>query len=212
MKTYYYFLIAAFVLVAGGCSKNDDDDASGGTNGTGTSTINIDSQWQYFAKINGTSFSKVIGATVGGAYSTSSQTAIPPDSSNAAYGSVLMDASLTNEYFDVTRNGHHFLGSSAENSEFLDFFSAGNYSYTTEEVNGVSISWRDETTGTIWTTYNGSSDQTGSEFVIEQVKVLSTQFEYTIKVLAHFNCKLYDGSGNSKTVTEGKFVGQYSND
>jgi hypothetical protein len=212
MKSNLNFLIAAFVLVAGGCSKDDNDSATNSTGGTGASTINIDSPWQYSAKIDGTSYSKIIGTTVGGAYSTSSQTAIPPDSSNAAYGSTLMDASLTDLYFDMTRNGHHFLGSSAENTEFLDFFTAGNYNYTTEEINGVSISWRDETTGTIWTTYNGSADQTGSAFVIEQVKVLSSQFEYTIKVLAHFNCKLYDGSGNSKTVTEGKFVGQFSND
>ena len=123
MKTNYYFLIAAFVLITGGCSKDDkDDDSSSGTGGTGTSAINIDSPWQYSAKIDGTTHSKVIGATVRGAYSTSSQTALPPGSSVSSYGSELMDAPLTGTYFGVSRNGHYYLGNVAEDAEFLSFF------------------------------------------------------------------------------------------
>jgi hypothetical protein len=99
----------------------------------------------------------------------------------------------------------------SDDSSFLHAFDPGSYSYTTELDRGVSISWRDESNGTVWTTYSGAADQTGSEFVIEQTKFLSAQFDYTIKVLAHFNCKLYDGNGNSKTLTDGKFVGEFAN-
>ncbi len=204
----YLFLV--LVLITSACSKNDENDDSSNTNTGGTTTITIDSPWQYSAKVDGTAFGLAEGATVIGSYSGGGSIATPPDSSLAFYGSALMDSSFTFSYFDIHRNGHYFLGYPAENADFRNFFYIGSYPYTELNTNGIYVHWRDES-GTTWGSDYGSADQTGSNFVIDQIKEINGQIDYTLKVLAHFNCKLYDGNGNSKTLTEGKFVGQFAN-
>jgi hypothetical protein len=213
MKPYSGILFC-LLLITGACSKKDDEDSSsssGNNNGGGNSSITIDSPWQYSAKIDGTTHGKIDnGVTIIGSFGGGGYTATPPDSSLSQYASVLMDSSFTIPYFDITRNGHYYLGGQADSADFHHFFTAGSYPFTAEDVNGIAVHWWDES-GTEWGTDLGSADQTGSELVIDQVKVDSDQFDYILKVLIHFNCKLYDGNGNSKTLTDGKFVGRFAN-
>ena len=74
---------------------------------------------------------------------------------------------------------------------------------------GISLIWKDAQ-GVEWRTSKGPGDQTGSVF-----RILSTMDEpdpvgnLYVKV-QQFNCKLYNGAGQMKTLTEGEFVGLFS--
>jgi hypothetical protein len=71
---------------------------------------------------------------------------------------------------------------------------------------GVRVEWTDPL-GTNWSTDRGTADQTGSTFSINERSPTGDPFgpRYTFKVT--FSCRLYDGSGNSKLVTDGELFG-----
>jgi len=211
MKTISYLAFCS-VLIFASCSKNDDDDSSPtGNNNTGgsTSALTIDSHWQVKAKLDGADYSKVDGNGAYGVFSDGGTTASDPDSSISNYGSTLTDANATIIYFEVVRNGQHYLGGTIlENADFLAYFQPGIYPFTSEDINGVAIHYTDAS-GEMWGTDMGSADQTGSEFKIIQVREETVVPDYDIKVLSHFHCKLYNANGQSKTLTDGEYVSLY---
>lgn len=71
---------------------------------------------------------------------------------------------------------------------------------------GVRVEWTDPL-GVKWSTDRGTADQTGSAFSINERNGTGNPFgpRYTFKVT--FNCRLYDGAGNSKLVTNGALHG-----
>jgi hypothetical protein len=96
------------------------------------------------------------------------------------------------------------------NTEFKTFFNLGNYSYTNNPSNndGVNITWYDKN-GTEWKTDNAPADQAGSRFAIVLVEEAATTPIYTVAITFTFDCKLYDASGNVKTLTGGKYKGVF---
>lgn len=96
------------------------------------------------------------------------------------------------------------------NTEFKTFFNLGNYSYTFPPslTNGVSITWYEEN-GTIWKTTNLPADQSGSRFAIVLVEEVAVSPVYTVAITFTFDCKLYDGNGNTKVLTGGRFKGVF---
>lgn len=99
----------------------------------------------------------------------------------------------------------------ANNTEFKTFFNLGIYPYSSNwsVTDGVTITWYDEN-GTEWSTDSGSADQTGSNFqIITVADAVGDGIFYTIAVTAVFNCKLYDENGNMKTLTAGKYYGEF---
>jgi hypothetical protein len=103
---------------------------------------------------------------------------------------------------------HNYIVSN--NTEFITFFNLGDYSYTNtpSTTDGVSVSWYDES-GTEWRSDNAPADQTGSSFKVVNVAPVTPSTIYTITVTFNFNCKLYDQSGNVKTLTNGIFKGEF---
>ncbi|MBK9274412.1 MAG: hypothetical protein IPM49_07715 [Flavobacteriales bacterium] len=75
-----------------------------------------------------------------------------------------------------------------------------------EVVDGVRVEWTDPL-GVKWSTDRGTADQTGSSFSINERTSTGDPFgpRFTFKVT--FNCRLYDGAGNSKQVTNGALHG-----
>jgi hypothetical protein len=73
---------------------------------------------------------------------------------------------------------------------------------------GVEIRWTDAA-GTEWSSAWGVADQAGSNFTVTSKVVNDEKPPYVLgplyKVKGTFNCKLYDGKGNSIDVTDGKF-------
>ena len=198
-------------LILSSCKKSDDTDSSSGNNNTGGSAaLTINSSWQVKAKIDGLDYAKrdsVDGAS--GVFTDSEQGGSFPDSSVADYGSSLVNLSTFDPYFSVYRNGQRYPGgTSVLNSDFLAYFTPGNYPYTDEYVDGAAIFYTDAN-GEMWGSNMGSGDQTGSVFTIVQVREETFFPNYDIRVLCHFNCKLYNGSGQSKSLTDGEYVGLF---
>ena len=72
---------------------------------------------------------------------------------------------------------------------------------TINETNGVVVFYVDGS-GVYWSTDLGAATQTGSNFEITELSA-NSGIESEKITKATFNCTLYDGNGNSKTVTNG---------
>ena len=72
-------------------------------------------------------------------------------------------------------------------------------------TDGITIAWVDST-GTLWTTFNGTADQIGSFFnlVTNQVPAQMSWGNLTV-ITANFECNLYDNLGHSLKLTNGSF-------
>lgn len=86
-----------------------------------------------------------------------------------------------------------------------DGINTGSYDFgsLTNTLPGFIINYKDEN-NTSWSTDNGSRVQTGSSFNITS-KYYTTSFTSGFVLEGTFNCKVYDGNGNSLTLTNGKF-------
>jgi hypothetical protein len=92
--------------------------------------------------------------------------------------------------------------SGATFATFDSLFSAGaSFKYGKNDTLGVIIRWIDSQ-GKVWTTNFASGDQTGSNFIITASTVENPSA--TLRITASFNCILYDGAGDTKTLTNGK--------
>jgi hypothetical protein len=89
-------------------------------------------------------------------------------------------------------------------NDFIAMFPAGVFAYSPGSTNGVVVEYFDGTT--TWSSELGTANQTGSSFKIEAVQQETGVPSFTLKLYITFNCNLYDGSGASKTVTNGALV------
>lgn len=102
-------------------------------------------------------------------------------------------------------------GYTPEVADFNAFITAKNYSYSADADNGVSITYTDAA-GTQWSTDEGSQDQTGSVFTITNATPGQNAIgDDMIYYEATFNCKFYNTSGQSKTVTGGFMKAAFGN-
>jgi hypothetical protein len=91
----------------------------------------------------------------------------------------------------------------------LAFYAPGNYNYVkmlSPNDNGIRIFFTDSN-GKLWQTDLGTADQTNSSFIITNETIIRNSANNIITGIfleASFNCKLYDGLGNYKTLTNGK--------
>jgi hypothetical protein len=97
----------------------------------------------------------------------------------------------------------------ATDENFKAFFALGTYPYSKDAKSGVEIGI--PINGVKWSTSLGTADQTGSTFSITGVKDAESINGYYIDVKISFSCKLYDGNGGVKTVTNGSCVGEFGN-
>lgn len=75
---------------------------------------------------------------------------------------------------------------------------------------GATVEITDEA-GVVWASYLGAGSQSGSTFKIASVvdnPDVNTNFYLRKIVTYEFTCKLYDGKGNMKTLTNGKLRGR----
>jgi hypothetical protein len=109
-------------------------------------------------------------------------------------------------------------------NSFQGFFATGNYAYadlkevippfTPPNSNGIALLWVDES-GIIWRTDNGSGNQDGSKFTIATKQSMIYPWSTTLfptRITADFNCKIYDDSGRSKQITNGKLAYYFAKD
>lgn len=122
-------------------------------------------------------------------------------------GSISLESpTLTGDQKSFTiEKGIYYGYQSATEDLFNGFFMPGTYAYSSDATKGVSIGWTDNT-GKIWSTSSGAADQTGSIFKIVSIADAPSLIKHYIKVKSEFSCKLYDGNGNTLTLTNGSAV------
>lgn len=87
----------------------------------------------------------------------------------------------------------------------LGTYTYGKRSMSTNQngVDGAAVYYVDNN-GTLWSSDYGAATQTNSNFSITE-HIDNTNDDYSVSITkATFNCTLYDGNGNSKTLTNGE--------
>lgn len=202
-KQLLILLMCSAMAVFSGCSK-DDDDNNNNPGPTPTPTpVTVNSEPQVAFKLDGTSLNYVTGGInpYSSYFGNSSLMNTWPDSSETTYGFGFENI-LTGNYVMEFHKGtfKHMIPS--DSADFTDFFPKQTIPYSIDAEDGIMIRFYDGT-GTLWSTDQGSANQTGSVFKIDDRKPFLFASEKYIKVKFSFNCKVYDGSGASKTITNG---------
>lgn len=199
----------AGLTVISACKKDDNDDNNNNSN---SNEININSYPLFSGMIDGVKieYLSTDGHSIGFGVDQSIDTV--NNQTAAIYHSSLNTlADDTVKLFTVRIGTLNFPNGSLQENQFANFFFTGSYPFTLDADEGIEINWRDDD-GNIWSTSNGTANQSGSSFTIANKAVdedLEGQGFYAVKIKADFNCKLYDESGNSKTISDASYVGYF---
>ncbi len=180
----------------------------GTTTGGGSTIIDVNSTPQTTFAINGSPVTYIADEVV----NTSGSGVGSSGGDNFNYSSGISNMSGTIEYIGFTKGTLNTAGTgNPTDAVFKAFFALGSKPYSLNYVSGIEASMTDAA-GVTWTTSKGTGNQTGSTFTIDQI-LDSPDLSgiYYAKVKISFSCKLYDGSGNVKTITNGVYVGYFGN-
>jgi hypothetical protein len=203
MKRRFILMVAAVSLLGvgfSGCSKDDDDN---NTSNPTTPSVTVNSSPQATFKVDGVAVSIVDGVNnVTGVFSNQSFLATFPDSSETVFGYGLSrdNGSTFENLLDVEKGTYRF--TTSDSATFSAFFPEQSYTYSAVAENGIRIVYYDAA-GNPWSTDAGTANQTGSTFTIQDTKFTELLGDKYMFVKATFNCKVYDGSGASKVITDG---------
>ena len=209
-RIFIILVIIGGLFTVVSCKKKKKDEPAPVTPTAPASTaLNINSDYQAKYTLNGASVSDVNGGSdfIMSNSVDASTNPIGFGPSTFAYSCSIGKAS-NDVGIDILKgtitlpNG----GSPPSDSAFYALFPVGTALFSAGAANGVVISYWDGTTS--WRSDLGTADQTGSLFTIVDRKTVASSY-YDVKVYATFNCKLYDGNGNVKTVTNGTFIGSF---
>lgn len=89
-------------------------------------------------------------------------------------------------------------------SYFHSLIKVQSYPYTFGAANGIKVTYK-ASNGVVWSSDAGTADQTGSSCVFTWTENFYNGFDETEKFKAHVNCKLYNGLGQSLTLTNAIF-------
>lgn len=207
------FIAIALIVVAfnfSSCKKNDNTNTnSGGGSSNGAPTLtsnyyfqaNIDGTWVTFQSNNSSLFagfgssSSMIGDTIKG-YKESSSIEDINELNGGGIGCI-----GTNKLYNL------------DSIDLFNLFTLGSKQYglyeggsVTNFTNGGLVYYI--VNGVTWASDKGVATQTGSTFTITEFSDNNTDF-YSEKIVAGtFSCKLYDGNGGTKTLTNGKYRGR----
>lgn len=202
-------ILLAGVTLISACKKDDDDDDN---NNDGKKEITINSYPQFSGSIDGSEVTYLSTDGYGLGFGVDQAIDTVNNQTAAIYYSALTTlGSDTAQLFTVRIGTLHFPNGSLQENQFVNFFATGSYPYTLDGDEGIEINWRDND-GTIWSTSNGTANQSGSVFVIAEKAVdedLEGQGFYAVKIRAGLNCKLYDDNGNSKEISDATYVGYF---
>jgi hypothetical protein len=205
MKKLFYIIAICSVFIS--CSKKDEPEP---TPTPSSSSITINSTPQFTITLDGGSPVAMItdGISIEGTNGSDNFIVAWPDSSSGTYSSSISN-SITGIGLTISHGGLRFIGNPPSDSLFLNFYPVGPYPYTISAWNGVKIDYSDGT-GTYWSTDYGTALQPGSSFIINDRTGMQYFGDYHVVFKATFNCILYDGLGNSKTLTNGIYVSSFA--
>ncbi len=180
-------------------------------------TIKVDTvlfveKYYYDVTIDGVRYQQTVGGNI------KVFNYLGPDPSNVIVISQIGDGTLVHHldgfsYASGFGIGKAFIrASDITTANLQNYFALGSYNYFNQSP-GILIAWDDlNEPAYAWRTYNFPYTQTSSNFSITSVEVYSDAYGRPIaKVKAEFNCILYNGRGQSKVLTNGKFYGEFAN-
>jgi len=213
-KLFPVLLLIATSTIFNSCKKESEPEpataaAPSGGGGSSSGAPSITSTYYFQAKIDGSwvTYQDGVGGftsgTAGGNYGSTV---------NQEEQSALMVTypTYSGAYFFILKT---FPGT-ASAADYESMFSVRSYSYGINAdtpgypsgVDGAGIGFIDAS-GVEWRTDLGTHDQTGSTFSITEHIANTDGYSHRISK-ATFSCKLYDGNGNVKTLTNGIFRGR----
>lgn len=211
MKNIVSFAIIGLIAFAACKKKTSDPEPTpapstttttgGSTTGT-PATIDVNSTPQVSYSLDGTAVSMVVD---GNNYHSGSGSS---GSINWTYDSDIDDGD-TKVYFNITKGTLTTSGGSPDDATFKTLFPVASAPYSVNAANGVEIAiW--DSNNVMWSTSQGTGNQSGSTFNIVQTKD-EQQGDLYVKTYITFSCKVYNAAGAMKTITNGKYVGYFGN-
>ena len=201
-KTHYMLIGLLVATTFTACKKDDDDD-----NPPPAPSVTVNSDPQVSGKVDGTDFKYLTsgsGQTHLGYIGHSGGIAIAPDSSFFIMESGFEDIMTGDITFGIDMGTFGFVIPSDSN-DLKNFFAIKQWAYSDMAENGVYIYYTDSN-GFMWTTSDGTADQTGSTFSLEDRRYFEFSGENYVRIKASFNCKVYNGLGSVKLITNGVLV------
>lgn len=226
----HFLKLSLFVLVVGLASCKKDEDTPIIPLVPGGITLDANDPSQFHASIDGIPFSIQLDTTY---IDTTGERIIllGGDTMGRVYKSILFDT-VRNEpaaWIYLGLNKYIFDGPPAPihllptEDEFDFFFTNGMETYadpgmgvgyfpfadtTVEAMRGAAFFYRDTVNDVVWST---QGPQNGSYFHVDTIAPLTLFGQYHIKARMTFQCKLYDGSGAVRNLTNGVFIGIFRN-
>jgi hypothetical protein len=207
MRKSIYLILLVFVSFVS-CKKKEDPSPGNQTNNTNNNTNTSADQnptstaTYYLVFFDGTSAVK-LEQSVSGVYngSVSGGGTDYVTTGGGFYG-------LDENYDPIFKGGISFgknYGGFPDHDEAYNSYSTGGNSFGNEsaQTTGFIIEYKDAS-GTYWTSDKGTADQTGSAITVNS-KTAYNSLSLAYIIDGTFNCKIYDGNGNSRTLTNGKF-------
>jgi hypothetical protein len=204
-KTTIVLTVGIIALLAS-CKKKDDNNAT--PTNPPSNVVTINSTPQFTGTINGTGYNLINGNTYSSGVSSNKQIGSP---SKGSYASLIGNDNTNQPYLTINKGTMTFNGSAPDTASFDAFFPVGSYTYSINYANGIEIDWIDPN-GNQYSTSMGTGNQSNSSFTVTAKHVSMVSGYYQVKVLATFNCTLYNSSGASITLTNGTYVGSFEND
>lgn len=207
MNKYWtsFFLLALVIITGckkddGGSSNTQNSNGSGGNGYPGTATLNVNTPRGVILTVDGTTYNYTEGSPFGAQTNNYGTQVAPPAQSTARlyYGI---------GSFAVNFGTYNYVGNDLSITQLFNFFSVGamEYGYPITDMDRVQLLWNQA--GSLWTTSGGSSDQTGSNFTIEEAMPVSPAGINYVLLRVSFNCTFYNqDTGESKSVTNGTGV------
>lgn len=199
-------IIALVFLMIVSCKKKTstpDPDPTPTTTGSTTGnnpTVDVNSVSQASYTLDGNPVSYSVDNTHFSSSGSSGNT-------NRTYDAGI-DNGDTITYINITKGTLFTSGGSPTDSIFKLFYPIASIPYSVNAANGIDLTiWQNHVR---WSTSLGTANQSGSSFNIVQTKDDQQGYLY-IKTYITFNCKVYNGAGGMKTITNGKFVGFFGN-
>lgn len=200
-----YFLTIGCILSAAlwiSCSKKSSS-APAPAATTGTTGISANSIYAS-GNIDGVSFSYIDGKNSVVQGTSYGSTGDGHGQTLSQYYGYLQDT-VTKQYLFKIGKGTLVTTGSAGDEDVNPFFATGSYPYSSytgkDSLNGICIKYYDAQHNE-WASNNAPAKQDGSNFTI--ISKETQQFGYYLKISATFNCKVYNATGQSKTITNGK--------
>ncbi len=133
---------------------------------------------------------------------------LDPPQSYKFYAAGIFDGSMNTNVFELKVGTLTYSEDFFDPALFQQFFQPGARMFgstTTINLSRVAIEYTDPD-GMLWSTQQGSALQDGSAFEFTQAATDQDDQGIWARVIAQFNCTVYNASGTSRTITNGELM------